>query len=220
MIPFANHFSLLFVFQVIIVHNLSIGFLKHILRHIDIPHTFHSDHTESLFSTCLGCDGSLLDEGTDYVIEKAYRTYPNYDARDTIFEYALCIKCLVELQQQMSKESLQRIQSYFERHVDFASRFSAQNLDSVSDIHKRIDTCIIKGTPIEESNEYQLFGLFQGTKMLLSFFPYAIGGKAMDEIAALLSNKTLGEIDGFMDEHFSFPPELRKLFLERPTVLF
>jgi hypothetical protein len=55
--------------------------------------------------------------------------------------------------------------------------------------------------------------------MQLSLLPYALGGEAIDEIGGLLSNKTIGEIDGFMDEHFGLPPELRKLLLENNLLM-
>ena len=153
----------------------------------------------------------------EYVIEKAYRRYPGYELNDTVFEYAMCLDCLIQLQSQMSESSLQRIESYFNSKVDFNARFfePPENVD----VPSRLSNCMITGTPVKELSEYQIFGLFRYDSMLLGPFPYMIGGAAMDEIAALLSNKTLGEIDGFMDEHFGLPPELRKLFLDNPVML-
>ena len=77
-----------------------------------------------------------------------------------------------------------------------------------------LDRCLVKGTPISEMDEYQIFGHCDGKDLLFTLFPYAIGGEAIDEISLLLSNKTLGEIDGFMENHFGLPPELRKLLLD------
>ena len=37
-----------------------------------------------------------------------------------------------------------------------------------------------------------------------------IGDVAMEEMNALLSKETKDEMDGFMDDHFGVPPELRR----------
>ena len=187
------------------------------INHTNIPSTFYSQASEALFTRCICCDESLLETGQEYVIEKAYRRYPQYELDDTVFEYAMCLDCLIQLQNQMSESSLQRIEAYFNSKVDFNARYYEPQ-ESV-DILSRLSNCMITGTPLEELSEYQIFGLFRYDSMLLGPFPYMIGGDAMDEIATLLSNKTLGEIDGFMDEHFGLPPELRKLFLDNPVML-
>ncbi|MCH8874659.1 hypothetical protein IH824_18165 [candidate division KSB1 bacterium] len=44
-----------------------------------------------------------------------------------------------------------------------------------------------------------------------------ISGEAVDEIANLLSNKTLGEIDGCVGEFFGWPPELKKSPRDQPV---
>ena len=49
--------------------------------------------------------------------------------------------------------------------------------------------------------------------------PFAVSLAAMDEIAALLSEETLGEMDDFIGTHFSGPPELADILLKRPPVL-
>ena len=187
-------------------------------QQIDIPQLFHSHDSDSLFTHCLCCDEPILESGHEYVIEKAYTSYSNYDVSDTVFEYAMCLECLMQLQSQMSKDSLQRVEAYFEQHVDVHERMLMADQENV-DVYDRLSTCMVKGTPINELKEYQVFGLFRQDQMLLGPFPYMIGGEAMDEIAQLLSNETLGEIDGFMDSHFGLPPELRKLFMDKPAVL-
>ena len=189
--------------------------MKH---HTDIPQLFHSHESDSLFTNCLCCDEPLLESDYEYVIEKAYTSYSDYKVSDTVFEYAMCLDCLVQLQSQMSKTSLQRVEAYFEEHIDINERM--QNaIDEEVDVNDRLSYCMVKGTHIRELSEYQVFGLFRENQMLLGPFPYMIGGAAMDEIAQLLSNQTLGEIDGFMDSHFGLPPELRKLFLDKPVML-
>ena len=184
----------------------------------DIPQLFHSYNSDSLFTHCLCCDESVLESGNEYVIEKAYTQYSDYNLSDTVFEYAMCLDCMMQLQNQMSVTSLQRVGAYFEQYVNIEDRIRQSHQEGV-DIYDRLSHCLIRGTSVVELNEYQVFGLFKEDRMLLGPFPYMIGGDVMDEIAQLLSNETLGEIDGFMDTHFGLPPELRKLFLEKPVLI-
>lgn len=186
-------------------------------NHTSIPQLFHSHDSKSLFTHCLCCDVSIIETRNEYVIEKAYTCYSDYNVTDTVFEYAMCLDCLLQLQQQMSKTSMQRVEAYFEQSVDLKARMNEPQLKE-EDVYDRLSSCLVKGTPISDLNEYQVIGLFREDRMLLGPFPYLLGGKAIDEISELLSNETLDEIDGFMDTHFGLPPELRKLFLDKPTL--
>ena len=188
--------------------------MEYTQHYIEIPPTFHSDETTALFNHCLGCDLYLLENGTQYVIEKAYRRYQDFGTQDTVFEYAMCLDCFMQLQEAMSEESMNRVRSYFDRHIDLFDRRTELLKKEDLRVEDWLDRCLVKGTPISEMNEYQIFGHCDGNDLLFTLFPYAIGGDAIDEISLLLSNKTLGEIDGFMDDHFGLPPELRKLLLD------
>ncbi len=183
-------------------------------HYIEIPSVFYSDESGLPFARCLGCDTFLLDDGTQYVIEKAYRQYPDYGTRETVFEYAMCLNCFAKLQEAMSEESLTRVRSYFDQHVNLESRRKMLLQRDDLKVEDWLEFCLIKGTPITELKEFQIIGHCDGNDLLFTLFPYAIGSDAIDEISMLLSNKTLGEIDGFMDEHFGFPPELRQLLLD------
>ena len=185
-------------------------------NYIAIPPDFYSQSTDAPFSHCICCDTSFRENGQEYIIEKAFRRYPRFELSDTVFEYAMCFECLLLLQRQMSETSLRSVEAYFDEAPDLKDRLYLPQ-ESV-ELASRLSHCMIKGTPIEELSEYQILGLCQYDFMLVGPFPYMIGGEAMDEIAALLSNKTLGEIDGFMDKHFGLPPELRKLFLDNPAM--
>ena len=189
--------------------------MNNLPHHIDIPRVFYSDETESPFQRCLGCDKFLLDGKSEYLIEKAFRQYEGYEFRDTVFEYAMCLNCVGNLHEAMSEESMRRVQLYFDERVDLFERNSNLLNREPIDLDDWISNCIVKGTPVSSLPEYQIYGFFEGDQLFFSLFPYAVGGEAIDEVAALLSNKTLGEIDGFMEDHFGLPPELRKLLLDK-----
>ena len=58
-----------------------------------IPHDFHQQDTNSLIENCKICNRYLLDETANYLLEKAIKTFPEIEAEEVIFEYAICIDC-------------------------------------------------------------------------------------------------------------------------------
>lgn len=176
---------------------------------IPIPELFFSQNTNAPFTTCLECDRQLLANGTEYVIEKAFRRYPGYSVQDTVFEYALCMQCAGGIGEQFSKLSRERIVAYLgesieaemERRIDWL--IENENVDPA----QWLSQCVVKRTPINELSEYQVLGHFKEDSMIISIFPYLIGEEALSEIANLLSNETLDLMDDFSGKHFGLPPE-------------
>ena len=56
-------------------------------------------------------------------------------------------------------------------------------------------------------------------KMQLSFFPMMISGKVYEDLAEILSSKTIDFLNGFKDDYFGYPPELNNIF-NKKFVLF
>jgi hypothetical protein len=165
------------------------------------------------------CEKNLLEEGVQYRIEKAIKKYPDSDAISTIFEYAICNDCGVQANATLSKESKENIQLYFESHVDMYERREQLLEEKGMDTDEWLSHCAIKGTPLNEAEEYQIYAHCNGSDMLFSYWPMAISSQAIDEVAQLLSNETLDEIDRFTDQINDLPPELRDLFKDRPLVV-
>lgn len=165
------------------------------------------------------CARFLLDDGTPYFIEKAVRQYPGMKAREIIFEYAICNPCALKMNAALSQESQLRTYEYLKRHARL--RMRRQNLPKEQPMGPEswIDRCLIKGTLISESPEYQLLAHCEGRKLMYADMPFAISLEAMDELTQLLSAKSLGEIDDFIGNYFSGPPELAELLRKRPPVL-
>lgn len=190
------------------------------LKVAQIPQSFHSFDTGQPFYHCLVCGKDLINSGMPYFIEKAYRKYPGYSAFDITYEFAMCLKCAEELRKELSTESQQRMKEYMEANIDFEKRrYEMSEYDPNNTMDPWLDKCLISGEPLKDQNEFVLYGYFQGSHMMVSDFPYAIGPKAMDELTELLSNKTLGEMDDFMGKFFTGPPEVNELFKPRRPVL-
>lgn len=188
---------------------------------VPVPQIFRSTETGDLIERCAVCDRPLLDSSTDYVIEKAFRSYQGFDSRETIFEYALCSACRDELMAELSRESLERIQGFFSARVDVAlRRLQMLNAaESEPDVGPWISSCLVSGEPIDDLEEYQIYCECRGHNILPSRPPFLIGGPVLDEIADLLSNKTLDELNGFADDILGLPPELEELFRRRVVLL-
>ncbi len=184
---------------------------------IAIPESFYSIETGEPISACLACDTALLDGSTEYLIEKGYRRYEEYDVQETVFEYALCMDCHAEMRESFSEASKRRCQAYLIEHIDLADRTGALLGTESPDPSDWTQRCIVHGTPREDLEEYQVMAHCQGDEMLLTHLPLLMGGPAMDALVERLSNETIDDLGGFRDEHLGLPPELKR-DLQGPVV--
>jgi hypothetical protein len=183
-----------------------------------IPKLFWSDLTESKFEKCMLCEDDLLSSGKPYFIEKAFKTYVGHDGKSTLFEYAMCLQCKTEMEQRISEKSKAALQQHFGKRMDPNER--REKFAEVDDIHAQLEHCVLDGQPPSAGGEYQIIGLCIGGWMIRDEFPYMIRGESVDELVELISNETLDELRGFMDENFSGPPEFREILDEvGPRVL-
>jgi len=172
-----------------------------------IPKAFHNFETGSPFERCIDCNTYLLDGKVEYFVEKAIKSYKDYTATDVIFEYAICMNCAERMRKQMSVESMQSIQKYFSENVNFIDRMQLMQAHP-DNPEAWMQQCLVKGTQANQLEEYQIYAHCKGKQLVTAQMPYLISSQALDEITHLLSNETLDELDGFMDQHFGPPPEL------------
>ncbi len=178
---------------------------------IEIPSLFHSSDSEKHFDRCMVCEKYLLEEGTDYMIEKSIRQFPDLQVTEVIFEYAICMDCAIQLNESMSKETRQGIADYFSRCENLHKRQNQFSWGQAKDVKPLIERCALKDTLISDCMEYQIIGQCSGTHLLLAGTPMAISHAALDEMADLMSAESLGEIDGFIGKYFTGPPEIAEL---------
>ncbi|MEO9482883.1 MAG: hypothetical protein ABJG47_05530 [Ekhidna sp.] len=174
------------------------------MNHHDIPEDFYSFETNTLFERCIECDKYLLDEGTEYIIEKAVKNYEGYPAKDTVFDYAICMDCAEQMRKQISKESMESMMRYFRDNMDVMTRLEMQEQSP----EENLKSCMIKRIEISNCREYQIYAHCKGGKLNMENPPYMISGEVMEELLPLLSNQTIDEMNGFMNKHFSPDPSL------------
>jgi len=177
---------------------------------IPIPESFYSVETGGPISTCLACNTSLLDDSTEYLLERGVRQYDAYEVEETVFEYALCTGCHATMRASFSDASMHRCQAYLSEHINLAERTGRLLGAESPDPDDWTRQCIVHDTPREELDEYQVMAHCRGDEMLLTHLPLVMGGPAMDELAQCLSDETINELGGFRDEHLGLPPELKR----------
>ena len=182
-----------------------------------VPKVFWSDLTGKPFENCIMCEKYLLNDGTLYMIEKAFKSY-NTDAADsTIFEYAICLECADKMQSKLSQESRLKMDAYYQERVDLFER--RKKLEEVeNNLGDRIGECLLLQQPAAKGGEYQIYAQCDGKDMVYLDMPFMICGEAVDELIQLMSNETLDELNGFMNDLTGGPPELRELLEAGPRV--
>jgi hypothetical protein len=186
-----------------------------------IPEEFYSFETDQPFEGCLVCKADLLGGEVDYFIEKAIRNYPGHDVSDVVYEYALCSHCAQDMNEKMSSASMANLQHYFSGNNAFMAKVSHYNNHWQEMAESPLaDTCAMTGVHKSELDEYMIYGHFKGNQMIRSTMPFLLSGKVMDEVAELLSDETIDELDDFMGEYFGGPPELEELWKPRRPVFF
>lgn len=170
-----------------------------------IPPLFFSFESDDLFKKCIECERDL-DENCDYVIEKAMRTYPGFEAKDVIFDYALCMNCALQIRESFSKKSLEAMDKYFAEHA--TNRIVLVNEQGEFDVDECISSCMVKGTKASELTEYQVYAHCRGKELNSQIPPYMVSNDAIDDMLPLLSNETQDILNGFFNKHFSPDPSI------------
>jgi len=197
----------------------------------DIPKEFHNSETDAPFKNCLVCDCDLMKETAPYSIERAIRHYPEMELKSVVFEYAMCAKCMAQMENELSDETKMAIMKYFGENFNYHNRpqWLSQPLEQDEEseevekpefeINEWISNCSVKDLPREELYEYTLCARCIGGKIIPEVAPYMVSGQAQDDLIELFSNKSLGFMDGFTDKYFTGPPELKELFKGRPILV-
>ena len=180
--------------------------ISRISNKVKIPKIFKTYVSEEYFQNCISCNKFLLNDDSQYVIEKAIKN-------DHIeFEYAMCIDCAEKMRKKLSKQSLERIGDYFDKHVNMSDKISHLLKHGSNSVDECLSTCLINGSSINDLKEYQIFALCEGENLLLSFFPYMISNAAIEDMQDLLSSQTKDELDDFTGKYLGPPPEFREFF--------
>ncbi len=192
---------------------------KYISTSIPVPVTFYPDGSDKPFCNCKMCDKELLNSEEPYLIEKAFGQDVKTGERTVVFELAYCMACLQEVHATLSEESKEKIQIYFVENTDLEKRDAELKKYELFDADIWLHSCIVKNKSIDDVKEFQIYALCHGEDLLFHHAPYMVCGEAVDEIADLLSNKSLDILNDLMADIIDLPPEYSELFKTRTPIL-
>lgn len=174
--------------------------------YLPVPEIFWSFETGKPLENCKLCNQDLMEPGTNYLIEKAFKN------GETIFEHALCLKCYTECNESMSEDSRLKIRDYFAERANADERQKNLLEQHGTNHEKWISHCMVKGFPIREVEEYQLYGFCIDKDLVFCGAPYVLCGDVIEEILELLSAETLGVMNDLSQKLFGFDVP-RELFI-------
>lgn len=170
-------------------------------RWIPIPSQFHSLYHEGPFSNCIDCNRDLIADDCYYGIERVFR------GTEPIAEMAICLDCREKITEELSKDSIQRINAFVEERFDMEMRYEASQSWDGQDIKQWLDKCILLKTPAEECKDYQIAAVCRGKLMSIDVLPIMISGAATEEMQKLMSKKTRDRLGEMVDDFFGMPSE-------------
>ena len=186
---------------------------------INIPDMFYQDAEGKPFEHCQVCGKFLLEPGISYVIEKAFKNYKGYDFKTTLFEYAMCTDCHMAMQKNMSKLSTSRLQKYYMDILSKKGGMPEATEGSAFALDNWTSNCFFSGDPVREMKEFQMVAQFQVDKMITSMPPLVVGERAMEEMAGLLSDETIDELNDFRKRYLGPDPAIEELFTRKKLLL-
>ena len=181
----------------------------------EIPASLRNDDG-NLHTHCRVCNNYLLDEGSEYYLEKVVRRLPELNTEQVLFEFAVCASCLNNLRKSLSTESKLALENFFKTKMteSFALRPDTDPYEAFND--KR---CLVTGQAAQEFDTYQMAAFCRGTQLHPQQPPMLIGDSVIEESNHLLSAQTRDELNNFMDNNFGWPPEFAKLLTDGDLAL-
>lgn len=190
-------------------------------REVHIPSLFRPFESEAPFQSCNLCEVNLLHPAQHYAVEKVMRQMPGIEVPDIVLEYAICMNCMWEMRQNMSAESMERMDAFLSQTRHPPERGLPSDEDESWNPDTWTTHCMVTGKPLTECRDYQVVGLCHGDKLVLSndtlsgALPGILSAEVMEELQELLSPETKEELDGYFDRLTGWPPELRELMPKR-----
>ncbi len=152
-----------------------------------IPEELYSEYEGRPFLCCTRCGERLEDFQEGYKVSKIFKR------GEVIFEYALCFPCMEGMMKESSEESQQRMAAFQEERL---------RPDVVG-----TDECVMCDRT-RSSLSPQEFALVAGCQSRYLLESHLICIHCMDEMSALVSEKTRNQWNRFVEENFpGVPPD-------------
>lgn len=170
-------------------------------RWIEIPKQFHSLYHDGPFQKCVDCECDLLSGERLYMIERIFR------GAEPIFEMAMCMECREKISEELSVDSMQRVNAYVEERFDSDARYDQTLQWPSDDVSPWLENCVLKKIPAADCRNYQIAGMCIGGNMSLDLLPIMVSDEAVEEMQKLLSKKTRDRLGEMVQDFFGMPSE-------------
>lgn len=177
----------------------------------DLPSYLKSFKNDEHFKRCSICNGKLEDVSL-YVIEKNFHRISTNTDFDPIHEHAVCIHCTQMMNQEVSEESMAAMRTFMHKH----GTELLQNMDSFKasenpDLNLWKQYCSFTRESISNEKEFTISAMIQNGKMINDNIPIITSGKFVQSMYDILSKSTKEYFDGFKDEFFDLPPDIKDI---------
>ncbi len=176
-----------------------------------IPRLFHSVEHGDAFTNCISCQRDLLHYEGFYSITKAYQ------GSECVFEYAQCQECREKIVEELSDESKQTMQRFFEEKVNLTAR--RERLQGIEQHAPWMSCCAVCQAPVNQLQEYIIACLAIRHELIFDPFPMMICQACENQLQTSLSQATRDRWKRFISENFPGPPA-EVISPDRTPVLF
>ena len=122
-------------------------------------------------------------------------------------EMAICEDCRDKISEELSKDSMMRINAFVEERCDWEQRFEDSQDWDPEDLEQWLGNCVLLKTPASECKEYQIAAVCRGGLMSIDLLPILISGAASEEMQKLMSKKTRDRLGEMVEDFFGMPSE-------------
>lgn len=188
---------------------------KHISE--ELPSFFNNYDTNAPFTHCMVCH-EMLEDKEAYAIEKVFKQNKILNKSEIVYEYAICLECASEVHDEVSEESMEAIQQLYQDYTqNMIMKLEYLHATEKYNIESWIERCSFTNKEIRNCSEYSVSAIIEGGKLVYEHAPIVVSDEFMEMMQSVLSKKTRDYFDGFKDEHFDVPPEIKDL-IGGPTV--
>jgi uncharacterized protein with PIN domain len=176
-----------------------------------IPAYLKSFKTNEHFKRCGICNVKLEDVQI-FAIEKSFHRLALSQEFKAFHEHAVCIGCTSMMQGEISEESKVSIQ-------EFMNVYGKQLMENIEiyqstdekDLQSWQSQCSFTGKKIADEKEFTISGIIQNGSMMYEDVPIITSGHFVTTMQNILSKSTKEYFDGFKDEFYDLPPEIRDI---------
>ena len=182
--------------------------------HVGTWDTFKSEATGEPFAACSACSQPFQEQEPLYLIEKEFeRAQPNGPPR-LVYEFALCDRCLSELEASLSVGSRNHVAAFYHQRVNLDARASTllagmRNARTL-DIHDWVSRCMFTGEAVETLPRYRIIAQGFGHWLPMAAMPAALSDTAVNLLHSGLSAKSIEAGRRFAADRLGFVPQGRR----------